>query len=335
MNDPKVTVITPTYNHEKYIAQCIKSVIEQSYQSWEQIIIDDGSSDKTWDIISMYARQDDRIIACKLEHQGIWKLGSVYNTALSLSSGEYIAILEGDDWWPQDKLDVQVSHHLSFSNVIFSGGRVSFVDGHNVWRKKSPGLPPITSSKDYLRNILTTSGHFQPVSIMINRTFLGKIGGFAQPNYYPAVDYPTLVKLSMLEGNILNIDHLLGFYRIHSSQVSANHGIELIEGRLRYSIEQYTTLDAPFQANLHLSQRAIIDAHKPLLSDAYLVKIRHALIESNTDHLFEIAPKLWAIATFKRKIQVIYARFAIKCGFSMEMPLKILGWFRLRRRTNK
>ena len=56
---PLVSIITPTYNHEKFIAQCIESVLAQTYTAWEQIIIDDGSSDATKDIISKY--NDKRI----------------------------------------------------------------------------------------------------------------------------------------------------------------------------------------------------------------------------------------------------------------------------------
>ncbi|MGB7570995.1 MAG: glycosyltransferase family 2 protein, partial [Methanothrix sp.] len=73
-----------------------------TYVAWEQIIIDDGSSDQTGEIILKY--NDDRIKYIRQEHKGIWRLSEAYNQALQLSNGDYIAILEGDDFWPPNKL---------------------------------------------------------------------------------------------------------------------------------------------------------------------------------------------------------------------------------------
>ncbi|MDM7940633.1 MAG: glycosyltransferase, partial [Methanothrix sp.] len=80
---PSVSIITPTYNHERYIAECIDSVLAQSYPYWEQIIIDDGSSDGTQDVISLY--KDKRIKYIRQENKGIWRLGETYNKALQLA----------------------------------------------------------------------------------------------------------------------------------------------------------------------------------------------------------------------------------------------------------
>lgn len=107
LNKPKVSIITPTFNHERFIAECIDSVINQTFNDWEMIIIDDGSTDSTPDIISDY--DDDRIIYIRQENEGPYKLGEIYNKALSLSNGDFIAILEGDDFWPPEKLDYSIT----------------------------------------------------------------------------------------------------------------------------------------------------------------------------------------------------------------------------------
>jgi len=70
---PLVSIITPTYNHQEFIAECIDSVLAQTYFEWEQIIIDDGSTDGTPRIISRYV--DKRIKYIRQENQGIWWLG--------------------------------------------------------------------------------------------------------------------------------------------------------------------------------------------------------------------------------------------------------------------
>src|SRR5258708_22225644 len=93
-NSPVVSIITPVYNHERFISAAIQSVIWQSYQNWEQIIIDDGSTDSTAKIIAGFL--DTRIRYCHQENSGIEALAHTYNRALSLCRGEFIAILEGD-----------------------------------------------------------------------------------------------------------------------------------------------------------------------------------------------------------------------------------------------
>ena len=118
---PVVSIITPTYNHEGYIAQCIESVLSQTYPHWEQIIIDDGSSDRTGDIASQY--KDERIKYIRQNNRGIWRLGELYNEALRLAKGEYIAILEGDDFWPSNKLELQLKAHFGSSAVLSWGGQ--------------------------------------------------------------------------------------------------------------------------------------------------------------------------------------------------------------------
>lgn len=100
---PLVSIITLTYNHEEYISKCIESVISQTYADWEEIIIDDGSSDRTREIIASF--KDKRIRYYHLEHRGFDYIGENYNYALRLCRGEYIAILEGDDFWPKDKIE--------------------------------------------------------------------------------------------------------------------------------------------------------------------------------------------------------------------------------------
>ena len=99
-------------------------MLAQSYPNWEQIIIDNGSTDRTPEIISRY--QDSRIRYYHQENHGIFKLAETYNQALSLARGELIAILEGDDFWPPDKLETQVKC-FEDTNLILSFGQCAYV----------------------------------------------------------------------------------------------------------------------------------------------------------------------------------------------------------------
>lgn len=91
----KISIITPVYNSEKYLEQCIKSVLNQSFEDFEFILINDGSTDLSLEILKKFEAQDSRIKIFNSENKG---QGAQRNYALSLSEGEYILFLDSDDW---------------------------------------------------------------------------------------------------------------------------------------------------------------------------------------------------------------------------------------------
>ena len=125
-NKPLVSIITITYNQERFIRQCIESALNQTYPNWEQIIIDDESKDKTPDIIAEY--HDPRIHYIKQQNVGIWRTGESWNKGLRLSQGELIAHLDGDDCWPLDKLERQIDVFQN-PNIVLSWGKCGWIDG--------------------------------------------------------------------------------------------------------------------------------------------------------------------------------------------------------------
>lgn len=112
-----VSIITPTYNSEKYITETIRSVLDQTYVNWEMIIVDDGSTDQTEVIIADFITSDTRIKFYKLHHNS--GAGVARNQAISLATGKYIAFLDSDDLWKPQKLQKQIAfletHQLPFT----------------------------------------------------------------------------------------------------------------------------------------------------------------------------------------------------------------------------
>ena len=112
-----VSVITPTYNCEKFIGETIESVMEQTYQRWEMIIVDDCSTDHTKEVVEEYAKKDNRIkYHCLEKNSG----AAVARTeAMKLAEGEYMAFLDSDDLWMKEKLHKQLAfmkkHDIAFS----------------------------------------------------------------------------------------------------------------------------------------------------------------------------------------------------------------------------
>lgn len=101
----KISIITASYNYEDYIKESIESVLDQSYPNWELIIIDDGSSDNSLNVIKGYAEKDSRIKVFTHEGNVNKGLAETVKLGISKTSGEYIAFLESDDIWTPDYLD--------------------------------------------------------------------------------------------------------------------------------------------------------------------------------------------------------------------------------------
>ncbi|MBF4492428.1 glycosyltransferase family 2 protein [Flavobacterium sp. JLP] len=112
-----VSIITPTFNTEKYIRATLQSVIEQSYQNWELILVDDASTDQTVAIIKEYAQNDSRIKLTELTKNS--GNGFARNVALEKANGKYIAYLDADDLWFTTKLEKQIQF-LKANNLPFT-----------------------------------------------------------------------------------------------------------------------------------------------------------------------------------------------------------------------
>jgi succinoglycan biosynthesis protein ExoO len=96
-----VSVVMPAYNAEKYIGEAIQSVLNQTYRNFELIIVDDGSADKTWEIIQSY--NDSRIIA--IRHQQNKGIAEAIDTALDIAKGKWVALIDADDVWLPERLE--------------------------------------------------------------------------------------------------------------------------------------------------------------------------------------------------------------------------------------
>jgi teichuronic acid biosynthesis glycosyltransferase TuaG len=119
METPLVSIITPSYNSEKFIFDTIQSVQNQTYQNWEMIIVDDCSTDQTVSIIEQFVNNDSRILFFQLAINS--GAGIARELALSKAKGNYISFLDADDLWKSLKLEKQLqflkdnNSHFTFS----------------------------------------------------------------------------------------------------------------------------------------------------------------------------------------------------------------------------
>lgn len=121
----KVSIITPVFNSEKFIAESMNSVLNQTYPHWEQILVDDCSSDHSVDIIERYVKKDTRIKLIKLKEN--CGAGPARNRAIDEATGSIIAFLDSDDVWFPQKLEKHVEFMIK-SNAAFSHTSYGFIN---------------------------------------------------------------------------------------------------------------------------------------------------------------------------------------------------------------
>lgn len=220
---PLVTIITPVFNQEKFIGKCLKSVKRQSFSNWEQIIIDDHSNDNTNSIISQYSKQDKRIRV--IRHEKNWgggELSSIYNEAFHLARGEYIAILEGDDWWVENHLEVLLESFDDKSIVLSYGdwvivneeGDASYLSTYHQDRSLLNN-DPVGS---ILKLFSSLNFFILPATVMIRKKALKRIGGFCSDSAYPYIDFPTFLELALV-GKFAYRRTILAYYRKHKNSL--------------------------------------------------------------------------------------------------------------------
>ncbi len=126
---PKVSVIVPVYNVEKYLRECLDSIVNQTYKNIEVICIDDGSTDSSLEILQEYAQRDDRVVILQQENQGA---AVARNYGMSLAKGEYISFLDSDDVFHLQMFEKTVAKADFFDADITIFRAMTFDTNNNV-----------------------------------------------------------------------------------------------------------------------------------------------------------------------------------------------------------
>lgn len=148
-NNIKISIVIPTYNVEKYIQECINSLLKQTFRDFEIICIDDGSTDKTLELLQKYQLQDNRIKIIKQEHAGA---APARNTGITLAQGEYIQFLDSDDYFEPTMLEDLYNHAIKFNtDITICSARKVDEQGHII-ESQNP-LNPINIDRIPLNTI--------------------------------------------------------------------------------------------------------------------------------------------------------------------------------------
>jgi glycosyltransferase involved in cell wall biosynthesis len=229
----KVSVIIPAYRAEKYLAEAIESILAQSFQKFELIIVDDGSNDRTNEIISYYVARDSRVIALK-NHINLG-IAATRNHGLKKATGEYIAWQDADDISMPDRLQLQVDFLDHYPDVGIVGGRLEIFSGGSLIEvRKYP-----ESDAELRKCIYKYSPIAQP-SAMI-RAEIFKVVGFYDPKLPPAEDLDMTFRIGAFN-KLANLPVTLIRYRISDSSATStmSRKMELNSLKIRF---KYASID--------------------------------------------------------------------------------------------
>lgn len=207
-----VSVIMPVYNEDKYLSYAIESVLSQSYINFEFIIVDDLSTDSSFQICKKYQEKDKRIILLKNKvHLGI---GATLNHAINKTKGEYMARMDADDIMSKYRLEKQIQYLKSHKDFVCVGSWMKEInDNNNIIGKRTP---PLDHHKIY-ESMFYTMGIQNP-TLMINKKFVPKDFDWCKTDGI-LDDLDLLFKLVNF-GKFANLKEYLMQYRIHENNLS-------------------------------------------------------------------------------------------------------------------
>lgn len=210
--NPKVSVIMPVYNTEKYLSEAIKSILNQSYRDFEFIIVDDFSTDTSYKICEEYAKKDDRIRLYRNE-KNMW-ISVTRNKLINLSKTNYIASQDSDDISELNRLELEYNFLENNKNYAVVSWNNLIIDekSNKIWYRKY--------SADIKNIILKKSPISQPSSMFRKDLFIEIWWYDKNLNYWE--DYDLWLRIYLNWYKIKNLDNDLLKYRIRTWQTKSD-----------------------------------------------------------------------------------------------------------------
>lgn len=207
---PTVSIITPSYNSEKFISETIASIQKQTLQDWELIITDDCSTDSTVNIVKGLIEEDNRIkLYCLDSNMGA---GAARNNSINKSKGRYIAFCDSDDQWKPSKLEKQVkfmkTHKLAFTYTSYE---IINEDGKLIGKVSSPTN---LSYQDMLRN-----NYVGCLTAIYDSKIIGK---HLMSEIRRRQDWVLWLKIFKIIKQTKGMSEKLALYRDRSNSISSN-----------------------------------------------------------------------------------------------------------------
>jgi glycosyltransferase involved in cell wall biosynthesis len=210
---PRVSIVIPAYNAQRYLVQAVESMLAQTFTDFECIIVDDGSTDRTAQLLAQLARRDPRVRPVHVPHGGIVE---ALNAGIEAAQGEFIARMDADDVAIATRLEEQVHYMDGHADVVALGSKVLLVDPHNspLWE-----IEVKTEHKEIDAELMAGNGWalFHPTSIIRKHAIL-QIGRY-RPEYQWSEDIDLFLRLGEI-GRLANMPTAMLRYRQHFASVN-------------------------------------------------------------------------------------------------------------------
>ncbi|MEK6641449.1 MAG: glycosyltransferase [Nitrospirota bacterium] len=215
IKDPSVSVIVPTYNRATELRRCLDSLVSQSIDNFEVIVCDDGSTDRTSEVIADY------LSALDITYEYAENFGGPAqprNRGIKLARAAYVAFLDSDDWWASAKLEQSLVYLKAGSDVVY----------HDLWNVVQLGENPVKGRivsgqpvSPMFESLLCSAYSIPNSSIVVRKSVLQMIGEICEDAELIAVeDFDMLLRLSRVTEKFAKIPECLGYYWSGGANIS-------------------------------------------------------------------------------------------------------------------
>lgn len=322
MSTPKISVIVPVYNVEKWLRRCVDSILAQTFTDFELLLVDDGSTDASGAICDEYAQRDSRV---RVFHKPNGGVSSARNLGLNNAKGEWISFVDADDWVATDAFEVISNTACKSETDIVSFGFWSVKKDD----KKPILLPSIESGKDnFIRQLLLHSWGWTVVwNSFFSSSLLSKYGLLFKEGIVIGEDFDFLFRAYYYAKGIKVIDAPLYFYN-RMNEYSALHTL---------SVKQY---DDIIYANLSIiaffKEKGVFEQFKDIMAWRVLRAKQDFVLDIDTHEKFlSIYPEchdyILSCSTINKKIKIMMWLLTHHLGWMTRMIVRV----RNRIRCNK
>ena len=224
---PTVSIIIPAYNVEKYIDKCIQSVLAQSYEEIQVVLVNDGSKDSSGEIIKKYAAEDHRIVFLDKENAGV---ANARNDGVKVATGEYLMFVDSDDYIGNTYVEDMVNAAIQNDSELVISGYTLVQEDEKVIKEIIPDVYESGKKEEWAYRICSTWGR------MYRSTFWKKHKmRFVEEKGARAEDVPVAMYANVMANNICMIQNPEYFYRQHSASAMHKDG-----GYFRFPYKAFT-----------------------------------------------------------------------------------------------
>jgi glycosyltransferase involved in cell wall biosynthesis len=298
----RVSVIIPTYNYCHFLGEAIQSVLEQTFSDFELIVVDDGSTDNTKEVVDSFG--DSRIRYIYQENRGV---SAARNTGIKVSSGEYVAFLDSDDMWLPENLELKVKVLDSRSDValICSDAYVFNDDTSDIlgrlWHdKKSADRVNLQRvSKQPLKEMLSRGGFIAPQLTVVRREVFTEVGYFDE-SLYVGEDWDMFIRI-FLRFPIEVLDKPLVRMRKHRDSLTANWDkIDLMRGLAAYDkvIRSYYLSDEHLKLVKRKLSRTLFRLGRNMVIEGKVTTGRERLLSAIETNPWCVRPYVYLAVSF-------------------------------------